>query len=509
MTGEDPRMRRRWLPTVIAILLGHTIAQSVIDSEAALVAAFAAGGDYVLAAGTIEVREPLNAAVDLRIVGAGRSESVLHVAAAPVGVRVQGGAVVRFEALALVHTADEGGDIVHVHDATLALHDADVTFAAFATAADGAKPFGYGTGLVLTGVAHALVSDTVFGGHDLSAIEAYDRTTLDLRDSVLIDNGSGVFATDHARIRIENVMFTDHDGNALAARGQAVVEVVRTSFVAAGRVDADFGRQFDAVRVGDEAVVTFERSLFRDHPRFALSLFGSARVTSRGNLYEANGGMYDDLGLAFGAILVEDDAKLTVRGDIVRGNAGGVLELSGDARVAVEGATYEGNGSWAPIYAVGRSELTLTGSRYAGNAGSIFVADEARVTLRDNEIVDNGESAVWLGGDGYGELHGNTIRGSAEFGVQLGERARALLVGNAISENRSGVALYAASSARLEDNDVFANRRSGIAFLDASGGEVAGNRTRGQPTGVLLAAGIVVDTADNVFEDNGEDVHTE
>jgi hypothetical protein len=503
----------RFVPLLAAIagvfLPGHALAQSVIDTEAALVAAFATGGDYVLAAGTIEVREPLVVAVDLRIVGAGRIESQLHLAAGLVGLRVHEGAVVRLASLSLVHAADGGGDLVHVHDATLALHDADLTFAAFASVPDGAKRFGYGSGLVLTGVAHAMVAEVVFGGHDLSAIEAYDRATLSVRDSVFVDNGSGLFATDMTRTTIVNALFTDHSANALAARGQAVVDVSRTSFVAAGRVDADFGRHFDAVRVGDEAVVAIERSVFRDHPRFALSLFGSARVTSNGNLYEANGGIYEGLDLAFGAILVEDAGHLTVRGDVVRGNAGGALETSGDARVVVVDASYEGNGSWAPIYVVGRSALTLTGSRYVGNEGAIFVAEGARATLRDNEIADNGEASVWAEGSAKLELEGNTIRGSAEDGVRLGQEARARLIENTIAGNRSGVVLYEQSHAHIENNEVVANLRAGIAFLESSGGAAIGNRIGGHEVGVVVATTAEVEVVGNAFDENGDDVRRE
>ena len=504
----------RHLPRLVAslafALFGPTLAQPLIDSEASLVAALAAGGEYRLAAGTLEITVPLVAAVDLRIVGAGRFESQLWLAATPVALRVQGGAVVHLASLALVHDADGGGDVIHVHDATLSLDDADVTFARFAPDPSGGKPFGFGSGLVLTGVAHGAVRGAIFGGHELAAIEAYDRATLDVRDSMFVENGTGVFVTDQARARIDNAVLTQHSGNALAARGQAVVDVARTTFEAAGRVAADFERQFDAVRIGDEAVVTFERSLFRDHPRFALSLYGSARVTSVGNLYEANGGMYEDLGLAFGAILVEDTAELMVRGDIVRGNAGGVLETSGDARATIDDATYEDNGSWAPIYVVGRSSLTLTGSRYAGNGGAFFVADDARATLHGNEIADNGEASVWAEGAAELDLVGNTIRGGAEDGVRLAERARAVLRRNTIRENRSGVVLYDESRAHVEDNDLAANRRAGVAFLDGSGGAAVGNRIGGHEVGiVIVATASAVEVADNVFADNGEDVRRE
>ena len=495
---------------VLGLAVGGTArAQPLIDSEAALVAAVAAGGEYRLAAGTIDVREPLVAARDVRIVGAGRHESRLQLAGVPVGLRVQGGAQVHLATLALFHDADGGGDVIHVHDATLVLDGADVAFASFAPAPDGAKPFGYGSGLVLTGVAHAAIRSAIFGGHDLAAIEAYDRATLDVRGSMFVQNGTGVFVVDQTRTTIDDALFTENSGNSLAARGEAVVEVTRTTFETSGRVAADVDRQFDAVRIGDDAVVAFERSLFRGNPRFALSLFGSARVTSAGNLYEANGGMYEDLRLAYGAILVDDAAQFTSRGDLVRGNAGGILETNGDAQVTVDDATYETNGSWAPIYVVGRSVLTLTGSRYVGNDGAIFVAEDARATLHGNEIVDNGEASVWAVGRAELELVGNTVRGGAEDGVRLAERARAVLRQNSIRENRSGVVLIDESHAVLEDNDLSANGDVGIAFLDDAGGAAIGNRIGGHEVGVVVASSKDVELAGNAFAGNVEDVRRE
>jgi len=452
-------MPLRWLlAACLAGSAGIARSQPLLDSVPALVAAAAAGGSYQLAAGTYLVTEPWVVARDFELRGAGREATHLRLAAAPVGLRVEGGAEVRLAALALVHAADAGGDLVQVHDARLALHEVDLAFARSAPSPDGAKPFGYGSGLALTGAAHVVLTSSALAGHELSAIEAYDESVVELRDVALRRNATGVFATDRARVSIDGGSFTGHDGQALHARGSARVRVTASSFVDDGGVDVENGLQFDAVRIGEGAVATFDRSVFREHVRFALSLYGDAQVTTTGNLFEANGGRIEALDLTFSAVLIEGAGRWQSRGDTFRANPGGAFELIEEARAAVHEALLDANGSWSPVYVVGGAQLLLTASRFLGHDGAIYLSGASRSTLRDNLIADNGETGVWLFGDATAELRGNTIRGH-DVGVRLGHLARAWLVGNVVEGNGAGVAIFDGSDALLEENVLRSNGR--------------------------------------------------
>jgi nitrous oxidase accessory protein NosD len=314
-----------------------------------------------------------------------------------------------------------------------------------------------------------------------------------------------VFADGRTTVSIAASAFSGHAGNALHVRGGASTTVAGTTFTGDGRVEAADLDGFDAVRVGDDARVSFEDVVWRDHPRFALSLFGRAEVASRGGRFEANGGVYEDLGMYYSAILVEDEASLALAGDVLDGNTGGAIEAIGSSTVVADGVTVARTGTFANVYVGGTASVRFLDGDVFENEGAMFVTEEGSLTIRGGRVRDGAGIGVQAVGRSRLSVEGAEVTDHLEYGIAVMEDATGVVRDAFLAGNRSGIVAFDRSRLRAERNVVASNVRTGIGFLDASRGEAIGNRVGANGlNGIVVGDDGDARIVDNVVEGNVE-----
>lgn len=412
----------------------------------ALRAAVAAGGVVWLEPGDYALPATLVIDRDVELRSVEPLAATLLLQAAPLGVRVEGGAHARFVGVRLAYDAEAPGDAVHVHDARATFEGAAIGLAV--AAADGA-PDAYGRGLLLTGAARVEVLGGGLGRHEGVAAEIRDGAQLHLEGVLLAGNDAGVVASGTARVTWLDVEFRDHFG-------------------------------------------------------FALALHGRAEARGRGSLFEQNGRAEgEDL---ISAVYVGDAARLVLEGsDVFRDHPGGAFELAGAAHVALTAPTVEATGTWAHTYAVGQATLLVEGGRFAGNEGAFYVGEGARAVLDGVSMTGGAAEAVVVDDHAFVEVRGGAIEDHGGFGLAAYGSARAHVDGATVLRNRSGLVAMGAATLLVRDADVAEHERTGIAFLDAASGEAIGNRVRGNGwTGVVVAGEAVAAVVGNALEANAQ-----
>ena len=500
-------------PALVVLLslagLGSVAAQGADDvaSVDALRAAVAAGGTHRLAAATFELVGALQVGVDVTLIGAGEDATrlLLDPDGAGAGVRVAPGVALRLEGLGLTYVGSEGGDLLRVDDGRVELVDVLLTGARSGAADDPARPFGVGAGLALLGGAHGRVEGGAIVGNGLSGIDVGQEAVLEVQGTRFEANAVGVFADAAAVVTIATSTFARHEHNALLVRGAATATVEATTFTADGRIETAVAEGFDAVRVGDDARVAFVDVVWRDHPRFALSLFGRGSVTSRGGRFEANGGVYEDLGLYYSAVLVEDDAALALAGDVFEANSGGAIEASGSATVVADGVTIARTGSFASLYVSESAAVRLVDAVVVDNDGALFVAEDGSLTVRGGVVRDGHGNGIEAVGRSRLSVEGTEVVDHVEYGIAVRDEATGVVRDAFVSGNRSGIVAFDQARLRADGNVVVSNTRTGIGFLDASSGEARENEVSMHGlNGIVVAEDAEARVVDNVLEDNVE-----
>jgi parallel beta-helix repeat protein len=166
----------------------------------------------------------------------------------------------------------------------------------------------------------------------------------------------------------------------------------------------------------------------------------------------------------------------------------------------------------------------------AGGGSAVIAAGAETLSVRHSRIVDNESAGVVAAGDVSVDVVGGSITGSAScgvcflsrshgrvrdarisgngVGVVVGERARPVIAGAAITANdRGGILVEGRAGPVIEHNRVSGNGRLGIALYGMGAPRVEGNRISGHSE-----AGVVVDTGpagrplvlDNVFTSAGQ-----
>lgn len=493
---------------VLAVLFacaGTALAQSLIEDVDGLFAAAAAGGSYLLAPGDFVLPETLVIAHDLELRGESMNATAIDAMGTAVGIEVEDGTTVRLEALSIGYEAEGAGDVVRVHDARLDLVDVRIGFARTGPSNDAGRPFGVGAGLLLTGSAHATVTRGGLGRNAWAGAEMHDAAVLELIDTEIVANGTGVHADGETRLDVRGTEFRDHTGNALFLIGATEAVIHASRFADNGSVVADVVGSFDGVRIGGSADVVLDGVTFVDHPRFALSLFDAARVRSSGSVFESNGG-YDATTEFFqSAVLVENEAQLSMTGDVLRANPGGALEISGGATVELVDVTVTETGTWAHAYVIDAARLVVRNSRFVDNEGALYAAGGARVEVSASEFLGGDAEGIIVDERAVLELRDSVVRSNVEFGVVLSSDARATITRTTIEDNRTGVVMYGSSRANVSDSDVHGNDRSGIAFIETSTGDATNNRVDGNGWhGIVVADDARANVTGNVLVGNGE-----
>ena len=461
-----------------SLLLSQGLAQTEISSSLQLVVAAMRGGEYILAPGTYTLSDTLTINDNLVLVGAGKDETIISIQKAPVGIRVSEDIDLRLEGISFRYETNEPGDILHLEAGRFEIIGCDFQGAVFGVAEAGLKPYTYGSALYLSGQARGLVAESSFSWNQLAALELYDSSDLEFKNNVLNYNAIGLFAEDKNQLYLESNTFSNHLGNAMQLRGDVTATILSTVFDTNGSVDTVGENSFDAVRISGSAKVSFEDSIFRNAPRFSLSLSENASVNGKNNVFENNGGYYESIDFTFfAAVLLEDESTLTMTGDTLSNNPGGAIELLDSSKANLSGVSIQGNGSWASIYSVDSSELILRNSKVQNNEGYIYL-NNSKGTFEGNDISNNADAGIFLDGAAEATLSANTIANNLDFGVIIQGSARVTLTENILSANRSGIVLFGKSYTTLQNNQIHSNQRSGLAFLEDSRGIARENTIR-------------------------------
>ncbi|MBX3143417.1 MAG: right-handed parallel beta-helix repeat-containing protein [Trueperaceae bacterium] len=485
------------LVTLLCALVGLAAAQPEINSTFALAQAITTGGSYRVAAGSYFIHRSLVVANDLELIGAGAGETVLMVTNEALGLRIDG-AEVRLQDLSLGFAAQRPGDLIHLGGGNLELVGVLLNGTRTDDDPSGFKRFGLGSGVHAWGDARVTARDSVFRGHGLAVFELSGQAVVSLENSTLESNSVGLYAEQQSSVAVAGSRFDLNRSGALILVDDAVAEIRGSDFTANGAADENSGEEADGFRFGGRSRALLEQNRIVDHPRFAISMWDEARLEMRGNHLEGNGGEYQVLDVYAAAVLLEDDAVLTMDGDVLVRNPGGALELADNAAAVLEGVRLENNGSWAHLYAAGDSELTLLSTTVVDNEGNLFIGSRARLRVEESEIRGSGFDAVILADEATGYFENNVFRANDTIALALTDAATATLVDNLFEANGSGAVMWDQSRALLEANRFLGHQRTGFAFFDESGGEARGNLVHGN----LWNGVLVGDSASALLVDN-------
>ncbi|GEM84455.1 right-handed parallel beta-helix repeat-containing protein [Meiothermus hypogaeus] len=497
-------------PLVLAVLvtgLGWGLAQTPtpISSVGELVKAAASGGAYRLAANTYSLSEPLVVSQNLTLIGEGHDRSILSLRASPVGMLVKGDISVRLEGLGFQQAGFRGGDLLNIQDARFEIINCRFRGALAARSTDPSRPFGYGNGLYLYGKAQGRAEGSEWTANQLAGIQLADGAVLELSNSRLLKNDTGVYTADNAQAVLRNILLQDTRRPALQMAGRSKVQLFDSVIERNGRFNDK--EQFDAIRVVDQSEFRLENSQIRDNPRFALSIDNQARVEALRNTLERNGGAYPN-DTYIGAILLEDSSRILLQGNTLKDHPAGVLEALGDSKADLVDNLIERTLSWSSIYAADRAELTLSNNHILRSAGYIYLKGQSKATLTGNQMEGGLSHGLVLDEAAQATLRGNTIRAYRETGVMLSKNARATLVENQIGQNFNGVLLEGSAEAIVQNNRFVGNQRNGVGFLGRSGGSAQRNTVSGSEIGILIGEQAKPVLEGNVFSGNIKDTDT-
>jgi len=492
-------------PWLLALLIaGASLAQpgetTTVDTAAALVQALERGGVVTIEPGAYDLDETLvlRGQVELRAVEAGTVR--LNLRSAPLGVSIEPGAAVRITGLRLAYDAEAPGDVVWIRDALATFEGADVGLAVGGYSDSPERPFGHGSGLVVSGASDVRVVGGGFGLNEGFAIEVRDASTVHLDDVAVVRNVGGIHIDGETSLTMVGGELREHVASALEVRGRASASLEATVIEESGSLG---GLDIDAVRVGGDAEAEFRGVVFAYNPRFALSLHDRASVRSFGSLFEHNGASTDEVLLS--AVWVGDEAALELYDDHLRDLPGGAIEVFGAASVYLENVTIERTSTWSHVYAAERATVRVVGGTFRDNEGGLYVGDAASAELDGVVMIGNGGDGDALLADGFATLdvRGGRIEDHGGFGLYLLGSARANVDGTTLSGNRSGLVAAEFSTLRAHRVVVFAQERSGVGFLDAATGVVSGSTLNDNGwAGVVLAGEAVAEVSDNRFEGN-------
>ncbi|MFN2323368.1 MAG: right-handed parallel beta-helix repeat-containing protein [Trueperaceae bacterium] len=503
------RARLGAIAVALLVALATAGAQEPIATVEDLRAAAAAGGRHVLAATTFTLDAPIEVALDLELVGAGRDATVIDVAGR-LGFRVVERAMLRLEALTVAGAGSAdydgpGSDLVLVRDARLAAFDVAFARAPFGPpGADPDRPFGVGTGLVLRGAAVAELGGVEFRHHQLAAVELYDRAYLFADGADVVENHVGMLVEGDAQLVVQGGRFARSLANALVVRGRASASVADSSFEDDGYVNTETGRSEVAVGVAERARAEFLRTTFRGHPDSALLVLGAARVTARDVRIEDSGQTYVALNVDRPAVAVRDEGELRIEGGTVADNRGGAFDVAGTASLDLVDVAVERNGGRAHTWVRGGGSLNVIRGRFVDNDFGLMLLREATAFLAEVEIAANGLTGVRLSGDAVLKLFDGVVRGHDVSGVEVDVRSRAEIRGTRFADQPTGLVAHADATAHLEG--VAFEDHARVAFdLRGSAHVVAVDTTvTGSPEVASVEDGAVLERSDAATDGEGE-----
>ena len=183
-------------------------------------AALAGGSTIELSAGEFEVEEMLERDTALTVTGAGREQTTILSRAPAAAVNYSGAGLLSFSDLTLRHEGPAAADVLKVLSGQLELADCRVE--------GGLREAGrtnYGAGLFLLGESVTTVSGCEFGRNDGAGVEAIQNAQINMQNSLLSGNGSGILFDGSSSGSIQDNQIAKNDGVGIYIFAQAVPEI--------------------------------------------------------------------------------------------------------------------------------------------------------------------------------------------------------------------------------------------------------------------------------------------
>lgn len=452
------RPTRLLVALTVAVLMAFQGAQSqaVIDNLEDLFEAARTGGSYTLAAGVYELPETLVIDTQFELLGAGVAKTLIVVGNTPVGIGVDVGETVRLAGISIVGYGG-GGDIMHVVDGRLKLEDCALSSAVRVEVERNGASFTFGTALYVTGDSSVTVDNCAFVENGLTAIEAGDTSRVEIHNSYFESNAWGVYAEDAANLVLTGNEFLNNSANAVQFRSDVVATAEGNVFDGNGNYAPDPTQRFDGLRFLDNARVAFRNNEVRNSPAAALAVEDTASVEASNNIFEGNGGYYEDSDLTYQAILLAGAASLVMTEDVLRGNPGGAFEVYERARLELNSVSVEGNGSWVHTYVVDESVLVVVGSSFLNNEGTMYLDDMATATISDSEFTGSHDHGLGATGSAVVNVTGSRFADNTLVGVGFYQGASGSLTGSSIANNGTGLVLEGERQPHLDANVFIGN----------------------------------------------------
>jgi len=285
---------------------------------------------------------------------------------------------------------------------------------------------------------------------------------LKARDTQLIGNAYGLYASDHAVLDIEDSQLSGNTVGGALLKGQTSGTLTRN------RVESNQGHGLQ-LRDAVEATL-LENQILKNRQR-GLTIHNQSAPVVKRNTFEGNG--YQGIG-------IQDQAAPEVQDNIIQGNGQSGITYFDNAAGQASGNTVQANGK-AGIAVTNYASPALTGNILSRNKqNGLSYSDFSGGTAQANTITANINPGIAAWGSAQPTVTGNTVRNNAQSGVVFAEQAAGQISGNVIDGNALyGLIVTGHATPDVEENEVSANKRGGIFYKQSAAGEGQGNRCFG------------------------------
>ena len=163
--------------------------------------------------------------------------------------------------------------------------------------------------------------------------------------------------------------------------------------------------------------------------------------------------------------------------------------------IVVDGAGYtlQGTGSGCGIDLTDRSNVTIKNMEIKTFVRGIRLDESSNNTISGNNITNNSEDGIWLGGFGGSSsntISGNNITANIGDGIWLSESSSNTISGNTITGNNyRGIRLAWSSNNTISKNNITNNDDDGIILNETFNSTVSGNTVTGNNGGGINLGG--------------------
>jgi hypothetical protein len=278
------------------------------------------------------------------------------------------------------------------------------------------------------------------------------------------------------------------------------------AFLDNGVVDFEREAFWPGAVIGGTANVTFTGGAMRDIPGTGIVIAGAAQVGLRGVTIEGVGGQYEGIDRPWRALQVGGSARLTIEDGALLGNAGGAMSIEKNAALVMRGVRVEGNGGWSHTSILGSGTAIVQESTFTGNDGALLAGGASTLGLMASEVSGSAGHGLVIAAEAAASVMNSLIAGNAEDGVWVDGSSALEMHTSQIVGNGIGVFVTGEGLATLVGNEFVDNQQAGVVLTAGGRADLQGNTIARSPVGVFLADASVAQGAENVFAEVGEQV---